>query len=246
MATIPSIAAPPAGGADHPPVANQPDQGWAISCDFDGTITSNDLVQSMLARFATAEWREIEAEWEAGRIGARTCLELQTRLIRVFEPELAAWVDEQPVDPDTAGFFADCGRLGLDVRILSDGYDWLIRRVMRRLGLSHIPIVANRLTYAGDGRWTVEFANQRAGCDAGTCKCAAVSQAHRRIHIGDGRSDVCVSDVAELVFAKNGLLRSRNTRGLPSVPFTSFAEIRAQLPNLPGQRRLGAVQKVPA
>ncbi|WP_256375876.1 MtnX-like HAD-IB family phosphatase [Caulobacter sp. S45] len=205
---------------------------WSISCDFDGTITCDDVVQSMLARFAGPQWLEVEAEWEAGRIGSRTCLELQTRMLRVSEADLADWVDQRAVDVQVRAFFADCARLKLDVRIVSDGYDWVIRRVMARLGLEDIPVVANRLVYEGEGRWSVDFPYAAEGCVSGTCKCLAVSRVHPRLHIGDGRSDMCVSDVCDLVFAKSSLLASRMDRGLASIPFTSFADIRAALSTL--------------
>jgi 2-hydroxy-3-keto-5-methylthiopentenyl-1-phosphate phosphatase len=52
------------------------------------------------------------------------------------------------------------------------------------------------------------------------------------VHIGDGRSDACVSDLVDLVFAKGKLLDSRERAGLPSIGFETFSEIRAQLPAL--------------
>jgi 2-hydroxy-3-keto-5-methylthiopentenyl-1-phosphate phosphatase len=209
-----------------------PTASWRISCDFDGTITRSDVVQGVLIRFADPRWLEAEAEWEAGRIGSRACLDVQTRLLRVSDTELADWVDQQPVDPHVADFFADCAELGLDIRVLSDGYDWVIHRVMARLGLEHVPVVANHLVYAGDGRWTVEFPHARKSCPSGTCKCSALPDTAPRAHIGDGRSDICVSDVCDLVFAKSSLLASRTARGLASVPFDTFADIRAALPGL--------------
>ena len=199
---------------------------WAISCDFDGTITRQDVVQAMLDRFADPSWREVEADWEAGRIGSRLCLERQTRLLRVDPEELAAWVDAREVDPHAAAFFADCDALGLDVRIVSDGYDWVIGRVMARLGLQHVPVFANRLTPTGGGLWSVEFPHAQAGCASGACKCAIVAERRPRAHIGDGRSDVCVADASDVVFAKSTLLASRQARGLPSIAFTDFSEIR--------------------
>ncbi len=186
----------------------------------------------MLARFAGPKWLEIESEWEAGRIGARVCLERQTDLLRVSEAELADWVDQRPVDPHAQAFFAECALLGLDVRIVSDGYDWVIRRVMARMGLQAIPVFANRLIFAGDDRWTLQSPYSAQGCASGTCKCAIVSKTQPRLHIGDGRSDMCVSDICDVVFAKASLLTSRTARGLASKPFTSFADICAQLPTL--------------
>ena len=205
---------------------------WSISCDFDGTITRGDMLQALLNRFADPSWRTIEAEWEAGRIGSRTCLERQTRLIRASAVELAEWVESQPVDPDVAGFFADCARLGLPARVVSDGYDWVIRRVMRRLGLADVPVFANRLTPMGEDRWSVTFPHARPDCASGACKCGVVAQAGGRAHIGDGRSDFCVSETCELVFAKSALLAQRGAKGLASIPFDSFSQIRVALPGL--------------
>ncbi|MHB8286715.1 MAG: HAD-IB family phosphatase [Caulobacteraceae bacterium] len=211
------------------------DSPWSISCDFDGTITCDDTVQAMLARFAGPEWLEIEAEWEAGRIGARVCLERQTELLRVSPTELADWVDQRTVDPYAQDFFAECARLGLEVRIVSDGYDWVIRRVMARLGLENLPVFSNRLVSMGGDRWSLQSPFSAEGCASGTCKCAIVSKTQPRLHIGDGRSDMCVSDICEVVFAKASLLATRTARGLASKPFTSFADISALLPTLADQ-----------
>lgn len=186
----------------------------------------------MLTRFAGPEWLEIEAEWVAGRIGARLCLERQTELLRVSPADLDAWIDERAVDPHAQAFFADCARLGVEVRIVSDGYDWVIRRVMARLGLQSLPVFANRLVSAGGDRWTLQSPFSAEGCASGTCKCAIVSKTQARLHIGDGRSDMCVSDICEVVFAKASLLATRNARGLVSKPFASFADISALLPTL--------------
>lgn len=208
------------------------DSPWSISCDFDGTITCDDTVQAMLARFAGPRWLEIEAEWEAGRIGARVCLERQTDLLRVSPDELADWVDQRDVDPHTQAFFAQCARLGLEVRIVSDGYDWVIRRVLARLGLQALPVFANRLVFVGEGRWSLHSPYAARGCPSGTCKCAIVSKTQPRLHIGDGRSDMCVSDTCDIVFAKASLLTSRTARGLDSRAFASFADICPLLPSL--------------
>jgi 2,3-diketo-5-methylthio-1-phosphopentane phosphatase len=208
------------------------DSPWSISCDFDGTVTCDDTVQAMLARFAGPKWLEIEAEWDSGRIGARVCLERQTDLLRVSPTELADWVDRRAVDPHTRTFFTECARLGLEVRIVSDGYDWVIRRVMARLGLQSVPVFANRLVYAGENRWSLQSPYAAQGCASGTCKCAIVSKTQPRLHIGDGRSDICVSDVCDIVFAKASLLSSRTARGLRSRSFSSFADICPLLPDL--------------
>jgi len=51
--------------------------------DFDGTIAPVDTTDLLLERFAAPDWRQIEDDWKAGRIGSRECL------VRRIDPVLA-------------------------------------------------------------------------------------------------------------------------------------------------------------
>jgi 2-hydroxy-3-keto-5-methylthiopentenyl-1-phosphate phosphatase len=143
-----------------------------------------------------------------------------------------AFIDEIAVDEDAAAFFDDCVAQQIPVSVVSDGFDWVVRRVLNRMGVRGVPIVANRLVHMGDDRWSLRFPHAAANCGSGVCKCSVVSAQSRKVHIGDGRSDACVSDVCEVVFAKGWLLETRNRRGLNSIPFESFATVRAMLPQV--------------
>jgi 2,3-diketo-5-methylthio-1-phosphopentane phosphatase len=214
--------------------------GWSVTCDFDGTITLTDTVNALLQDFAIPEWLDLEAQWIAGAIGSRECLAEQTKLLRLPPETLDETLDAVEVDPDVVGFFSDCARLGLPVSVVSDGYDWAVRRVLTRLGLREIPVVANRLVHLGGDRWSVLFPFTEPACGFGVCKCAASSSRRQRLHVGDGRSDFCIADDVDLVFAKGALLDQRRARGEPSVPFERFAELRRFLPNLEGLVVLGS------
>ena len=212
----------------------------SISCDFDGTITLADTVDAILEQFAEPEWMDVEADWQAGKFGSRECLQEQTKLLRMTPDVLDEWIDDIEVDPDVKGFFSDCFQMGVPVSVVSDGYDWTIRRVLARIGVRGVPIIANRLVHLGEDRWMARFPHAAQNCSSGVCKCAAINAPAQLVHIGDGRSDVCVSDMADLVFAKGHLLESRARRGLSSIGFERFDEVRAQLP------LLETLQPVPA
>ncbi len=205
---------------------------FSVSCDFDGTITLVDTVDALLEQFAAPGWLDVEAQWQAGKLGSRECLAEQTKLLRMTPGDLDAWLDEREVDEDVAGFFADCGRMGIPVSVVSDGYDWVIRRILFRMGLYDTPITANRLIWMGDDCWTARFPFSQPSCGSGVCKCSVVGAQASLVHIGDGRSDICVSNAADIVFAKGHLLDVRNRLGLESVPFERFSEVRAMLPHL--------------
>jgi 2,3-diketo-5-methylthio-1-phosphopentane phosphatase len=205
---------------------------FSISCDFDGTITLTDTVNALLQEFAEPEWLAIEEDWCAGKFGSRECLARQTKLLRIAPDALDAYLDDVAFDPGVKAFFDDCFANQIPVTVVSDGYDWAIRRVLSRIGVRGVPIVANRLVHVGVDRWTVLFPHMTQACGSGVCKCAAANSKAMMVHIGDGRSDVCVSDLADLVFAKGHLLQSRRERGLESIGFERFSDLRPHLADL--------------
>ena len=56
--------------------------------DFDGTITRRDAVDAILEAYADPKWLTLEAEWRAGRMGSRDCLQAQMALVRATRKQL--------------------------------------------------------------------------------------------------------------------------------------------------------------
>jgi 2-hydroxy-3-keto-5-methylthiopentenyl-1-phosphate phosphatase len=216
---------------------------WQVACDFDGTIAVEDVTDSVLARFADPAWQEIEAEWKAGRIGSRECMARQVDLVRCHPVELDRHLDRIEIDPAFPSFVSYCRRQSIPLRVVSDGLDYVIRRILGRYGLGDLPIMANRLERLADGRYRLGFPHALDNCSAasGTCKCAALkrptSELRHTVLIGDGASDFCGATTADLVFAKDRLLAHCERRRLPYVPFADFAEVR---------RLLAALLRTPA
>src|SRR5262249_18377596 len=100
-----------------------------VLIDFDGTIALEDTTDLLLERYADPRWRDVEAEWVAGRIGSRECLSQQIDLVRASERDLDALADSVTVDPDFAEFVTAGHKLGLQTIIGSDGFDRVITRV---------------------------------------------------------------------------------------------------------------------
>lgn len=203
-----------------------------VFVDFDGTIVSRDATDYLLERFAAPEWRDIEQDWQAGRIGSRECLARQTVLLRATPAELDQAVDELDVDAGFASFLRFCRDHGIASTIVSDGFDRVIARVLRRHGFS-LPAAANRLEPVGSDGWRLSFPHARIDCRAlaGHCKCttAARETAMLKVVVGDGRSDFCVADHADLVFAKSTLRDLCEAGGMPHVPFRDFHDIVGHL-----------------
>ncbi len=204
-----------------------------VLCDFDGTVAVEDVTDGILGRFASSEWQDIEQAWRRGEIGSCECMRAQVALIRAELATIDAYLDTVVIDPHFRDFVAYCEAQHIDLRIVSDGIDYAIRRVLGRHGLAHLPIVANALHPIDGDRYRLSFPFAANGCaaGAGTCKCGIAKSVGARdanremtILIGDGASDFCAAGMVDLVFAKDKLLAHCRSNGLPHVRFADFKD----------------------
>ena len=205
-----------------------------IFCDFDGTISRQDTTDLILTRLADPEWMAVEADWEADRIDAATCMTRQIALIRAPLAAIDAVLDEVELRDGFTDFLDWAGRRGVPISIVSDGVDYFINRILSRHGIHGLPLVANRLVAMGDDRWSLHQPWRVANCagGSGVCKCRVVASFkddRPLVFIGDGRSDFCVATKPDLLFATAGLERFCTDRGIAHQAFTTFGDIEAAL-----------------
>lgn len=203
-----------------------------VFVDFDGTIATCDVTDFLLDRFASPEWHEIEADWQAGRIGSRECLARQVALMRATPEEIDGAIAEIEIDPGFTTFVRECRAHDIATTIVSDGFDRVISAVLRRHDVS-VPFAANRLEAVGSDGWRLGFPHEREDCRAraGHCKCASARLVDRRpkVVVGDGRSDFCLAGEADLVFAKSKLLELCRSASVTHEPFADFFDVTERL-----------------
>ena len=204
-----------------------------VFVDFDGTIAPVDTTDLLLERFADPSWMAVEEQWKSGQIGSRECLVRQIDLVRATPAELDDFVSRIDIDPDFPAFVELCRRQGYPTTVVSDGLERTVRSVLARAGLGNLPVYANNLEWVGEDRWRLTFPNARGDCRAlsGNCKCqfAEAALGHVRVVVGDGRSDYCVAEQADLVLAKGALARHCREKELPHFMFNRFSEATALL-----------------
>ncbi len=217
----------------------KPPAGAVVFCDFDGTITQEDVTDQILTQLAHPSWREVEQEWMCGAIGSRECLERQMALVETSAADLHALIDAIPLDPHFAAFYRFTQKRRMDFYVVSDGFDYVIRRVLKRSGVNgplrngtHLFASALRV----EGRRLVpSFPHSEEPCEHGcaTCKAAVMRRfrdGHRPVvFVGDGLSDRYALEEADLIFAKRQLLAYCREHGIACHPFETFAEVQAIL-----------------
>ena len=151
-----------------------------VFCDFDGTITQLDVTDQILSQLAHPSWREIEQQWMQGLIGSRECLERQIALVDAPVEELHAAIDSVALDSDFTAFCKFARKKRLPLYILSDGFDYVIRRVLKRAGVdrhfkSGTNLFASALRVEGR-RLVPSFPHLPAPCAHGCATCKSACQ----------------------------------------------------------------------
>jgi 2,3-diketo-5-methylthio-1-phosphopentane phosphatase len=214
-----------------------------VFVDFDGTIVPCDATDLIFESFAQEAWRDVEREWQAGQIGSRECMTRQVALLDASPSDMLAKIAEIRVDPGFSTFVAECERRGIGMTVVSDGFDFVIERVLKNAGHPNLRFRANHLEPSADGKWRVTFPHSRSECQvlAGNCKCS-FTEPHAKsvkVVIGDGRSDFCVAGRADLVFAKGTLLKLCQANGTTHFAYNDFFTVTRQfsawINNMPEQ-----------
>jgi 2-hydroxy-3-keto-5-methylthiopentenyl-1-phosphate phosphatase len=223
-----------------------------VFSDFDGTITRLDVTDVILEQYADPSWHEVEEQWLRGEIGSRECFERQAALVRVTPKQLNDLIDAIPVDPDFPGFYQFLKEQRLPFYILSDSFDYVIRRVLNRVGANGELRNGQRLFSTGleleAGRMRAVFPHSNHGCTHGcaTCKPAMIRSIRKKqqpvVFIGDGLSDRFAIEEADVIFAKHELLAYCRKHGFACRPFETFADVQKDLAEMlePGAFALDA------
>jgi len=209
---------------------------YRLFCDFDGTVTKEDVIDRILEEFADPAWRDIEQAWMKGAIGSRDCLAMQTRLITAKKHDLLQFVEGINIDETFVDFTRYCESKAIEIVILSDGIDLFIKSILNRSGLNDIKIFSNGLART-NGHFEMTFPYFREDCASrsGICKCKIMeglsSPGRINILIGDGHSDFCIATRANLTFAKSALLDFCRSEKIPHIEYKEFGEITGWLRN---------------
>lgn len=232
-----------------------------VFVDFDGTITRGDVGDALFERFGGERSLGAVDAYRRGEISAVECYRRECEACGAVPLDgLRAFLDSREIDPTFGEFDAWCRERGFSLTILSDGMDHYIRAILERHGLGHVPFVSNLLALEpgpepGFARFRPSFPNTDETCD----RCASCKRNHMLnaaadddviVYAGEGYSDRCPVQYADVVFAKDELMRHCEETSIAYYPYSSFADVRDRLERLgrdgaglPRRRRAAIARK---
>jgi 2,3-diketo-5-methylthio-1-phosphopentane phosphatase len=205
-----------------------------VLCDFDGTVSEKDVGDLLFRRFGGAAACDAAARWERGEISSRECLETQIESTLCSPEDLRSFAHACRLDPYFRDFHDFARRRGIEVVVLSDGLDFYIEQMLSRNRCGSVEFYSNRLRVEGN-TWRVDFPwyNVRECTDCGCCKTHHLMRYRDRgyfiVYVGNGLSDRCPSENADLVFAKGELLDHCREKQIRCIEFRNFRDVEREV-----------------
>lgn len=206
-----------------------------IACDFDGTITQRDTLHVIVEAYGSTDlWTRLEPRLRAGEMTLEEAMTEEFAQVRATPDQVRHLVREHaPVRAGFAEFVAWTARSGHRLVVLSNGFRSVIDPVLSDAGLGHLEVVANdaRFSTAGCRLEWADRGERCALCDR-PCKRRPLRErwrGERLVYLGDGISDRCTSQLADVIFARDGLAAHLAELGVPFTPFDDFHQVREAL-----------------
>lgn len=208
-----------------------------ILCDFDGTVAERDIGHHFFETFVkdTNRWLDTLERWKMGLISSKECLEHEISWVDADRLDIDAFITKERLDPYFRDFVDFCVKRKYDILILSDGLDYYIESLLMRSGLGFIPFRANHLLLNGSSIEGIDFPyhNLKDCTMCGNCKLFHLEEKRREgyftVYVGNGYSDRCPAEHADLVLAKSDLLAHCEREEISCIPFENFRDVEREL-----------------
>ncbi len=208
-----------------------------IQCDFDGTITEEDMGFLLLDSFASKDWRRLLTEYREDRISVGRFNTRAFAMVKADKQTLLKFVKSKV--KIRAGFhelLAYCRRKDFRFIIVSNGLLFYIEGILRHVGIDNIDILAaktNFTTKGIDAKYIGPGGKQIQDGFKETYIRLFLSRGYRVVYIGNGISDTSPAKQAHHIFAISELLDYCKETNLDCTPFVDLNDVVRGLELLP-------------
>jgi len=200
-----------------------------VQCDFDGTITKEDISFVLLDTFAQGDWQQLLRQYKEHKISVG---EFNTKAFAMVKADKHRLVEALQGNVKVRAGFHElvsyCLEKGLRLVIVSNGLDFYIRAVLKELGLGDVEVYAAQASFHPTGMRVRYLGPDGKRMDDGFKEAYIESflrLGYRVIYIGNGDSDIAPAEYAHHVFATGDLLAYSKENNLNCKPFKDFGDI---------------------
>lgn len=208
-----------------------------FQCDFDGTITPEDVSFMILDAFGNRDWRKLLAQYKEGKITVAQFNGRAVRTIKADEQTLVNFVrDKAELRPGFQALLDYCHRQGFRFVIVSNGLDFYIRTLLSDIGAGDIEVFAAKTSFDSgsvQARYLSPRGEQLEDRFKETYLSSFRERGYRIIYAGNGFSDVAPAREADYVFATSELLTACKEMNIACMPFNDLNDVVKGLESLP-------------
>ena len=221
---------------------------YLVQCDFDGTITMEDVSFLLLDEFADGNWRELLDDYQQGRISVGAFNTAAFAMIRADEKTLLDFVLKSGRVRMRAGFpelLSCCSGNGFEFVIVSNGQDFYIKALLKEMGIKNVKYHAATSCFNEDGvevHYIGPDGSVVTDCFKETYARLFLSRGYRLVYIGNGMSDAYPARLCDHVFATGEMGKRCGELGIKYTSFEDLREVAEALEKLSGELSEEAVK----
>ena len=206
-----------------------------VQCDFDGTITMNNLSVLLRDKFAGGNWREVEVDYFGGRLTVEQSNQQQYLLINEPRKVLIEFVRQNiEMRPGFLEFVDYCRANSIRFVIVSSGLDFYIKTVLSNINAPVLELYCGQTTFGKNGIDVTYFdpeGNRIEGGFKDSYLAWLRDSGEPVVYIGDGLSDFDAASTAEYVFAIEHLHIMLSNATIQHYTFSDFNDIQKEINN---------------
>lgn len=207
----------------------------SIACDFDGTITCNDTLHLIVEAFgAPGVWAAIEPRLLGGEISLEQAMSEQFSQVRATPQQVHDLVLARAgLRPGFREFVAWVDACGHRLVVLSSGFRGVIDGLLQHWGFPDLEVTSHEAHF-GLGGCELVWSDRGEACGHCGRRCKRhdidrLGLTRPLVYLGDGVSDRCAAEAADLIFARSDLADHLDRRQVAYVPFQDFHQVRRRL-----------------
>lgn len=203
----------------------------AIQCDFDGTVTEEDVSFLLLDTYVGSIWREHLKEYTEGRIPVGTFNKKVFGMVKAGRKamtELVLTSDRVKIRPGFPELLDYCHQKLIKTVIVSNGLIFYIEAILDKLGLNGVEVYAARNRFSPGGMKVAYVGPDGTEMEAGFKEAYTdllEKKGYDVFYVGNGASDIFSARRARHVFAVDELLKCCRKENVPCTPFADFFDI---------------------